>query len=123
MHGMREPRIILHYPFITGTPRNDQALAARAFALTPTYLPNHVRADLSQEIVLAVLEGLVSENDLTNKSVAEIVKRARKVADWNFNCRSLSQQIGNSDKTLGDMLADPTAHLFADSIEFGRATP
>lgn len=58
-----QPQVVLQYPYIVRS-RPEHADLMRANALVPRGLPNHVRADICQNIMVALFEGTVTLGEL-----------------------------------------------------------
>lgn len=68
---LRQPRdAILAYPFIK-KPRDEHADLLAVNALIPKSIPDHMRADMCQEIMLAIYEGRVTLADLKARKGTE----------------------------------------------------
>lgn len=72
-----QPRQNLSYPFISSV-RGEHADIIAVNALVPRGLPDHIRGDVCQEIMLAILEGktTLEELRLSSSLVRSFVRRA-----------------------------------------------
>src|SRR5689334_10701881 len=55
----REKRILLNYPFIIQVDKDKDADLMAVNSLVPKSIPDHMRGDICQDILLAVYEGKV----------------------------------------------------------------
>jgi hypothetical protein len=65
-------------------------------AVLPSSLPDQVRSDVAQDMMLAVLAGEIRENDLA-KSVRRYIKKHHQAYDNRFNTVSLDQPMPGTE--------------------------
>jgi hypothetical protein len=114
----------LSYPYLTDTSGEGAALLTRIHAAVPRGVPESVRADACQAIVLAVLSGEISEEQV--EAVAhEYVRRQyppKRFLSLDAQLRgrySLLEQL-TSDDTLGAWVArGPYGDALADCVGVG----
>lgn len=85
----------------------QNALYVAASAAVPAHYPQHVRDDVIGEIVLAVLEGFIDENEIAARAKDFVSSYWRQRDLW--QTLSLDAPIPGHDKgTYIDRLVDPT---------------
>jgi hypothetical protein len=72
--------------------------------IVPEYIPAEIREDVCQELALAVLMGEVDINEL-DKIVKQRMKAVRRLHPIHKGERSLSETIGDSTRTLGELIS------------------
>jgi hypothetical protein len=95
-----------HYPFITGKPSNDHDLILAVDGLVPKYFPSDVRADICQDMVVAILTGETSLENLRDAPSRYIKDRLRQ-APSRYGHISLDAPVMSGDsrsRTLAEML-------------------
>ena len=101
-----EPRLSLSYPFRTTDSRVEGADLVRIVnAAVPRYLPPALRADVAQEVILAVLSDELQIADLA-KAMSSFVRAVqRQISDYG----TLSLDVPMKDgRSWYDVLPDPT---------------
>lgn len=101
----RKPREILAYPFIAGRARDEHALVLAVNKAVPRGIPESIRADLCQEMLLALLDDRLATKDLS-RSVPIFLRQWRRdyqapygtisldsAPAWNDQARSLHETI------------------------------
>lgn len=96
------------YPFISKTPTEDHELLLAVDALVPKTLLNETRADVCQDMIVAILTGETTLDNLRD-SPREYVKRFFRQSPSKYNHLSLETPFGNSSeggrvKTVGEMI-------------------
>lgn len=90
----------LFYPFACQAFRDD-GLVQKVNGLVRRSLPEQMRADVCQEIIVSVLEGTVTEEDLNQSLVERFIKEEFKKQGYAISLES--PQFGG-EKTLGQVL-------------------
>lgn len=95
------------YPFISGTPTDDHDLLLAVEALVPKYLPTDTRADVCQDMIVSILTGEITLDNLRD-ATKPYIKRVFKDAPSKYGHLSLDAPIifgdGGKSRTLGEML-------------------
>lgn len=99
------PRVTLEYPYITTVNGSHSDLLA-VNALVPRGLDPHFRADVCQDIMLAVAEGDVSIGDLSDPRLVQQFVRACRRRNYESSGRALSLDAPMMDgRSWYDVLA------------------
>lgn len=103
-----ENRIIAaNWPYLKGKPGDGAELIDAVNAVVPKTFADHQRADICQDLLLAILEGESTIADLKNGTAAAI-KRYYKLHPGKFGPVSLDAPIPGTDgMKLIDTIADP----------------
>ena len=102
----RQPQELIpeHWPYISGTPTSDHDLLLTVDRIVPKHLPPASRADICQDMIVAILTGETTVGDLQD-SVPEYMKRFFKQFPMKYGHLSLDAPVfGDSNQTLGDTL-------------------
>lgn len=92
------------WPFIQDTPRTEHKLVLIVNEAVPKGLPESHRADICQELLLALLEHQIEIDDLTN-SIPEFIKRQYKLFPTKYRPFSLDKPLSDdNDFSLLDKL-------------------
>lgn len=78
--------------------------------LLPRALPEQVRADVGQDIILGVLEGHIDRTQL-QAQVASYIRRHYGNFEWKFNFASLDQNIFEDGGSLHDLIDSTVEHF------------
>lgn len=112
---MSEPRADLQYPFILKVNgRHDDLLAVNA--LVPHGLPNHLRADICQEIMLAIWQKQTSIEELRrDKALVNSFIRGAKNLNYEGGGYALSLDMPMRDgRSWYDVLPDLATLAYGD---------
>ncbi len=105
----RAPRENLAYPYMLHRPRNgdgERALLLDVHNAVPKYLPDWLRADICQDLIVAVLAGDVERDELKG-SVKDFTRKVLKMHPMKYGDLSLDAPIwDNSSRTIGDTISD-----------------
>lgn len=108
------PDPVLAYPFLArdrGTP--EHVLLKKVNAAVPTWLPPDRRADICQDLLVAILCGDIEE-ELLEMSAKDFIRRVIRQHPTQFGDLSLDQKIGDTDLRIMDSIeAEPTHWDFA----------
>lgn len=87
-----------------------------------TWLAQSIRAGVINEIYLAVTEGRVEIEEISDVARSFI---GRGLREWtSLNAKSLDAPLGADGKaTIGDLIGDTTASLAIDEVEIGQPPP
>lgn len=102
----RQPReyITEFYPYIKGEPTDDHALLLAVEQLVPKTLSNDVRGDICQDMLVAILTGEVTLDNLRDERPKHL-KRLLKGHPLKYGHLSLDAPVGYGDeRTLGQKL-------------------
>jgi hypothetical protein len=92
------------YPYITKQPTEEHNFLLAVDALVPKYLPNHTRADVCQDMIVAVLSGEVTLENLKD-GLPKYLKQFMKGAPSKYGHLSLDHPASYGDeRTLGQVL-------------------
>lgn len=101
----------LFYPYLIHKPSNgdkERQLLLAVHDAVPKRLPDHIRADVCQDLIVAVLSGDISQDDLRDSS-SWYVGKVIKQHPFKYGHLSLDAILGeDDDRTLYDKFA-PTA--------------
>lgn len=95
-----------YYPFITGKPTSDHDLILAVDRLVPKYLPSDVRSDICQDMIVAILTGETSFENLRDAPKRYIKERLQQ-APSRYGHVSLDAPVitgDNRSRTLAEML-------------------
>lgn len=102
------PRL-LAYPYLPELPRSGDSGAELIMAVNraiPAYLPDHIRADLAQEAILAILAGEMTLEELAHGGLSRL--RKRSLVDGHFGDSSLEAALRpDDDRTTLDVRLPP----------------
>lgn len=94
------------YPYLTAQPTEEHDLIMTVDSLVPKNLPNQTRADVCQDMIVAVLSGEVTVGNLKD-ATSKYVKQFFKMFPPKYGHLSLDHPFRPGDsRTLGEMLAD-----------------
>lgn len=94
------PRIEYSYPYIMGAPNDDHELLLLVNGAVSKNIPPEARADICQDILVALLSGTVAKDQLT-LAAKDYTRRYWKDFGRKFGALSLDQPAPGSDsKTL-----------------------
>lgn len=94
------------YPFITGKPTNDHDLILAVDSLVPKTIPSEVRADVCQDMIVAILTGETTLDNLRD-SKAQFIKRVFRDTPSKYGHLSLDAPLIYGDsksRTLGETI-------------------
>lgn len=94
------------YPFITSTPTKDHELLLAVERLVPKAIPSDVRADICQDILVAILTGEQSLENIKD-ATPQFVKRLYREMPSRYGHLSLETPMFYSDgksRTLGETI-------------------
>lgn len=100
----------LFYPYIKHDPEQPDdgaALAKLVSAAVPAFLPDHIRADACQDLVVALLSGEISPyqvNERAEKFVASVYRMHPTLFDQGHLAVSFSQPVGTSDMSWQEIV-------------------
>lgn len=112
---------ILFYPYMLHEPRKENDLVLKVNAVVPHGLPEDIRADVCQDIIVAVLEGKLNI-DNAKDNIGEFIKNVWRLYPWKYKWLSLDQPaFGDSSRTIGEMLSgdvgdDASSFEFEDDV-------
>lgn len=99
-----QPPMLTTWPYVRSFDNDDYALMKYVNEIVPRALPEHVRADVCQDILVDVVSGEISADQLKNK-MKEYVRRAYKFMPSKFGAVSLDAFIyGEEGATFGERL-------------------
>ena len=98
------PRPELQYPYIIGEAKDDHAFLLAVNAIVPRGLPGDLRADVCQDMLLAILEGNLSPDDLET-AMPNYLKAARKRYQMPWGTVSLDAPLWDDGRPLYEILA------------------
>lgn len=94
------------YPYMLHDPQNDEsALVLAVSRAVPRGLDPRLRADVCQEMLLAILTGEISKDQIHSKR-SEMIKRVMKMNGISDRALSLDATMPGSTKTLIELLAE-----------------
>lgn len=100
----QEPRQQLFYPYLVHNPRDDDQstrLLLRVHDAVPKNLPADIRADLCQDLLVAILSGDMEESELEESELEESVKsylpKVRDMHPFKYGNISLDDMISEDD--------------------------
>lgn len=100
----------LAYPFLASKRRTpERELLQKVNGLVPRHLPPDRRADICQDLLVAILCGDMDET-LLDLSVGDFVKRVLRQFPTQFGDLSLETTIGDTDLRIMDTLAAEPTH-------------
>lgn len=92
------------YPYITKRPTEEHDFLMAVDSLVPKYLPNATRADVCQDMIVAILSGDVTLDNLKD-GLPKYLKMFMKGAPSKYGHLSLDGPAGGNDtRTLGQAL-------------------
>jgi hypothetical protein len=107
----KKPRAIaparLFYPFVIHKPRNDDGTFDLMVAVNnavPKGLPDHIRADICQDLIVAILSGEMDKSELQGE-VKGYTRKVLQMHPLKYGDLSLDAPIGDTGMTLMDVLA------------------
>lgn len=89
---------------------NGADLVEAVHKLLPRALPEQVRADVGQDIILGVLEGHIDRSQL-QAQVASYIRRHYGNFEWKFNFASLDQKLFEDGGSLHDLIDSTVEHF------------
>jgi len=103
----------LAFPYIiTRRPEHETLLFVNS--LVPAGLPEWIRADICQTMMLEILEGNLTKDRIDYATVSGFVRRI-KVENWDYRTVSLDAPIGGAgDLRLVDVFADDPERLWTE---------
>lgn len=100
---VQEP--VLAYPFIRAKPRSDHELLLAVHSCIPSHVPHDVRGDLCQDLIVAILSGETTLENIQDV-MHEHAKAAKKLMPDRFKTVSLDAVIPGTDGfTLMDKMS------------------
>lgn len=100
-----------NWPYLAGKPGDGGALIDAVNAIVPRGFEPHARADICQDLLLAILEGEATIEKLRDGS-AECIKRYYKLHPGKFGPLSLDAPIpGTEGMTLGNTIRSDAPHF------------
>lgn len=94
-HKPREPRVELQYPYIQKPTAEHQLLLDVHHAI-PAGIPHELRADLCQDLIVAVLSGETTVENIPDV-IASYAKQARKILPDRWRTVSLNAVLPGTD--------------------------
>lgn len=107
LSGRRE---MLCYPYIN-TRRTEHEALLRITSMVPSGLPEWIRADVCQNIMVEVLEGKAKLETMNFATVASFIRRTRR-ENGDYRTVSLDAPVGDTDLRRIDMIADDPERLW-----------
>jgi hypothetical protein len=114
----------LCYPYIN-TRRAEHDALLRVNSMVPRGLPEWIRADVCQTIMLEVLEGKASVESMDFAAVAGFIRRVRR-ENGDYRLVSLDAPMGGTDLRRIDTIADDPERLWFhpdDEVAHGEHLP
>ena len=106
----------LNYPYLRDDISHADGADLLTFvsALVPNDgMPDYMRADMCQDMILAILSGQASRNEIS-KDVRKYISKVLGDSPWKYKWISMDAPLGgDNDGTLHDLIADPTSLDFA----------
>jgi hypothetical protein len=93
----------LVWPYVKDLDAADNHLLRTVNTILPRNLPEQIRADVGQDLLLAVLDGQINEKEIP-LYVAPFIKRIWAQQQSRFKEVSLEALVGSSERRLEDML-------------------
>jgi hypothetical protein len=104
----RQPKILLCYPFMVKAQRDEHADLIAVNKLVPASIPDHMRGDICQDILLAIYEGRVNLTSLQRspKLVKEYMNQWRNnnLENGGYGIMSLDP-FGDDQRSLEERIA------------------
>lgn len=106
------------WPYLSREPNDADALIMRVSAAVPKTMPEQVRADVCQDLILGVLAGDFTEADLTAQ-VSRYIRQHYKTVEFNrFRDFSFDQPVPGTDGLRWDeVVAAPPEYEEAESMD------
>lgn len=99
------------WPYANRDREEGATLVDRVNAALPYSLPEQVRADAAQDIILGVLEGHIREDDLA-REIQSFIKSHYRRMEWRFDTLSLDAPVpGTEDMRWDEILDSGRPHL------------
>ncbi|MGI9507138.1 MAG: hypothetical protein ACR2RE_29200, partial [Geminicoccaceae bacterium] len=99
------PRQELQYPYIIGAARDDHALILEINNIVPYGLPADLRADVCQDMILAVLEGKLELKKLKSE-MKNYLRIARKRSAMPWNTVSIDAPLWDDGRTMHEIISE-----------------
>lgn len=99
-----------NYPYLRGEDKTGAMIEA-VNAVVPRLFPNHMRADICQDLLLAILEGEATIQTLKDGS-AKAIRKYYKLHPGKFGPVSLDAPVrGTENLRIGDLIANDAPHF------------
>jgi hypothetical protein len=110
-HKVAKPKLPEFYPYITEAPTDEHALLLAVDAIVPKGLPNSVRCDVCQDMIVAVLSGRATVGNLKD-GVGKYLREFWKMFPDRYGHISLDAAVpGTTDMAWSDKLNARTSRL------------
>lgn len=102
---MSRHAVRLAFPYVMiRRPENELLLFVNS--LVPPALPEWIRADICQNVILEILEGKLDRAALNYRTVSRFIRRTKR-ENWDYQTISLDRPLGHgTDTRLIDIIAD-----------------
>lgn len=104
--GLIVPRESLFYPYVIHKPKvQDEAydLMVLVNAAVPKMLPDHIRADICQDLIVDILAGDISVEEIKH-NVKDYSRKVIEMHPLKYGHLSLDSPVGDGSATLADVL-------------------
>lgn len=92
------------YPYIVGPPTDEMALVLRVHEAVPRYLPNELRADVCQELLVDILAGNMLVEQLGGEDFGRLIRDKMKQVRGRFTLSLDEPFKSHKEKSHGDRL-------------------
>lgn len=96
---------LLQYPYIVGKAKNDSAFLLAVNAVVPHGLPGDLRNDVCQDMVLAILEGDLSPDDIAAE-MPKYLKGARKRYSMPWGTVNIDAPLWDDGRPLAEVISE-----------------
>ncbi len=105
----REVRQVLQYPYVMGKAKNDHAFLLAVNAVVPQGLPGDLRNDVCQDMLLAIIEGDLSMDDVKTEMGAYL-KAARKRYSMPWGTVNIDAPLWDDGRSLSEVISENTLY-------------
>lgn len=110
-HSQRQPAALEYYPYISGPPRDEHEMLMAVDKIVPRGLPNDVRSDVCQDMIVAILSGDATLENLKGDT-GKYLKQFWQMFPSKYGPLSLDGVVpGTDDLRLSDRLSNKTGRL------------
>ncbi|MGD9730332.1 MAG: transposase [Bradyrhizobium sp.] len=98
----------LPYPYLPSAPKDEGAeLVALVNNMVPRGLPDYIRADICQDMLVSILAGEVTAKEI-GANVKGYVSKVLSDSPWKYRWVSFDVPIGEGKRTLHEIIAAPS---------------
>lgn len=110
----------LNYPYLRDDIRQADGADLLTFVndIVPKAIPDYIRADICQDMILAILSGQATKAEISNDA-RQFIGKVFADSPWKYKWMSMDMSLSGDEDggTLHDMIADPNALAAFEEFE------